>query len=462
MRIRRRSTQLALRALASWCLLGTAVACSDATDPIAPTVTAEAPTPPGDPPGALPPSDGAIDTDEQLVTLDCVAMPQSGAVNCIAPPATTGSASEPSEVFGTQNVDVRLTSSNASYNSGTGAFSVDVTVQNLLTEAIGTPDGVTPDTAGVRIFFTQSPVATGGSGSVALVNADGVGTFADTSRSYENVPYYEYGEVLSSQEVSGARTWQFSVPSTVTSFQFRVRVAAAIQPLLVINEMLVNPAGVAIETIGDWVELYNAGSRAVQMQGFVIADSAASGRRPYHLISSPLLVPSHGYVVLGGSTNPTANGGVPVDYSWGGSVSLVSSLDAFKVARVYGTDTLTLDRTQYASAATSAQDGVSRELKNPALDNSNMDGSNWASALVTAVYGPGGRGTPKAMNSTFAASRLAEASYRWPGTPAPDWERRRLSPPSVAAARRPTVRFQALSRAVAQVAPPHHTPVRPT
>jgi hypothetical protein len=46
-------------------------------------------------------------------------------------------------------------------------------------------------------------------------------------------------------------------------------------------------------------------------------------------------------------------------------------------------------------------DGVSRELKNPALDNSNMDGSNWANALVTAVYGPGGRGTPKAQNSTY-------------------------------------------------------------
>ncbi|HYW11496.1 MAG TPA: hypothetical protein VE871_06045, partial [Longimicrobium sp.] len=81
---------------------------------------------------------------------------------------------------------------------------------------------------------------------------------------------------------------------------------------------------------------------------------------------------------------------------------LQNSLDAFKISRVYGAaDTLTLDRTQYASAATSAKDGVSRELLNPALDNSNMDGSNWADALVTAVYGPGGRGTPKAQNSTY-------------------------------------------------------------
>ncbi|HYR11057.1 MAG TPA: hypothetical protein VEQ60_24970, partial [Longimicrobium sp.] len=87
--------------------------------------------------------------------------------------------------------------------------------------------------------------------------------------------------------------------------------------------------------------------------------------------------------------------------AYGGSLAFANSLDALKVARVYGTDTLTLDRTQYSNASISAQEGISRELKNPALDNSNMDGSNWGSASVTSVYGAGGRGTPKAQNSTY-------------------------------------------------------------
>jgi hypothetical protein len=30
-----------------------------------------------------------------------------------------------------------------------------------------------------------------------------------------------------------------------------------------------------------------------------------------------------------------------------------------------------------------------------------MDGSNWGDASVTSVYGAGGRGTPKALNSAF-------------------------------------------------------------
>jgi hypothetical protein len=92
---------------------------------------------------------------------------------------------------------------------------------------------------------------------------------------------------------------------------------------------------------------------------------------------------------------------VPVDYSYGSALGFANSIDALKISRVVGGDTLTLDRTQYASGAISAQNGVSRELKNPVLNNADMDGSNWGDALATAVYGPGGRGTPGAQNSVF-------------------------------------------------------------
>jgi hypothetical protein len=117
--------------------------------------------------------------------------------------------------------------------------------------------------------------------------------------------------------------------------------------------------------------------------------------------TTSLVVQPGAYFTMGNTKNTTNNGGVPIDYAYGAGMALANSLDAVKIARVYGTDTLTIDRTQYASAAISAQNGISRELKNPALDNSNMDGSNWGDASVTAVYGPGGRGTPKAQNSDF-------------------------------------------------------------
>ncbi|MBB4637288.1 lamin tail domain-containing protein [Longimicrobium terrae] len=328
-----------------------------------------------------------------LQEFDCTANIRAAAVNC-APTAPAGNGSR--NILGGQNSLLKLTSSNVSYNAGTEIFQFDVTVQNLLNEAMGTPDGVTPDPEGIRVFFHAGPAVTSGTGTVTVANADGTADITGVEQ-----PFFAYHEILRQNEVSAAHTWQLSAPASVGTVAFKMYVETDVQYLLVINEMLVNPSGTSMETNGDFVELYNAGTLKVDLQNLVIADSAASGRRPYHLIASSVVIAPGGYVVLGTTTNTTNNGGLPVDYAWGGSVALQSSLDAFKIARVYGADTLTLDRTQYASAATSAQDGVSRELKNPALDNSNMDGSNWGSASVTSVYGPGGRGTPRAQNSAF-------------------------------------------------------------
>ncbi|HEY0018045.1 MAG TPA: lamin tail domain-containing protein [Longimicrobium sp.] len=328
-----------------------------------------------------------------LQAFDCTVTVGEG-MRCAA--ATPGTGQARGVLIGGQNQYVTLTSSNIQYDAGTQTYSIDVTVQNLLNEAIGTPDGVTPDPEGIRVFFFEPPKTIGAGGEVTVANADGAATFNKAAQ-----PYFQYTEILSKDEVSASKTWQFNKPPEVNAFQIRVLISTEVQPLLVINEVLVNPGGTIADASGEWFELYNAGTLAVDLQDMVITDSAASGRRPYHLISSSVPVAPGAYVVLGNTTNTTNNGGVPVDYAYGGALFFQNSLDAVKISRVFGQDTLTIDRTQFASAAISAQNGVSRELLNPALDNSNMDGSNWADALVTAVYGPGGRGTPKAQNSTY-------------------------------------------------------------
>jgi hypothetical protein len=326
-----------------------------------------------------------------VVAFDCNASVHGGAVSCAAP-----SHGASADIIGAQNVYVKLTSSNVSYNAGTEIFQFDATVQNLMNEALGSPDGTVPDTGGIKLFFHTGPTATSGAGIVTVANADGSETFTGA-----NQPFFRYSQVLAKDAVSSAKTWQLNVPATVNTFSFKIYVSTSTQPLLVINELLANPGGTISDANGEWIELYNAGSRPVPLQGLVFADSAASGRRPFNVFNTSAIIEPGAYFVIGNTTNTTNNGGVPVDYAYGAAMAFANSLDAFKIARVYGTDTLTLDRTQYASAAISAQNGVSRELKNPLLDNSNMDGSNWADALVTAVYGPGGRGTPKAQNSTF-------------------------------------------------------------
>lgn len=328
-----------------------------------------------------------------LQAFDCTATRES--MSCVPQRPSTGDVR--GVIYAGQNELVKLTSSNASYDAGTGTFSVEVTVQNLMNESIGTPDGVTADPEGVMVFFVNDPFGTGASvGEVTVANQDGATFFTSA-----NQVYHRYNEVLDKDEVSSVKTWQFQMPNTVTGFRFSVMLATSVQPMLVINELGVNPGGTITDASGEWIEIYNAGTLSVDLQGLVIADSAASGRRPFHLIASSVVIPPGGYAVLGNTTNTTNNGGVPVDYAYGSAMAFANSLDAFKISRVVGTDTLTLDRVQYASAAISAQNGISRELTNPALDNSNMDGSNWGDAVVTAVYGPGGRGTPKAQNSVY-------------------------------------------------------------
>lgn len=300
-------------------------------------------------------------------------------------------------IIGGQNTNVKLTSSNVSYNAVTEVFEFDVTVQNLLNEALGSTNGINADTSGIKVFFHQHPVVTDGSGTITITNSDGTGTFTGS-----NQAYYKYVEpILAKNAVSSPKTWAFNVPSTANTFTFTVYVSATTQALLIINEMLVNPGGTISDANGEWFEIYNAGSLAVDMEGLFFADSAASGRRPYYRIPTSLVIQPGGYLVFGNTTNTTNNGGVPIDHAYGAVMTFANSLDALKLSFVQGTDTLTIDRTQYASAAISAQNGISRELINPALDNGNMDGSNWAVASVVSVYGPGGRGTPKAMNSTY-------------------------------------------------------------
>jgi hypothetical protein len=124
--------------------------------------------------------------------------------------------------LGGQGTYVRLTSSNVSYD-GHKVFQADVTVQNLIGQPLGTTDGTTLDPAGVRVFFHTGPTVTGGSGNVAVANADGTGTFTGTKQ-----PYFQYNQVLATGGTSAPRTWQWNLNGGVTTFAFEVYVTAEV------------------------------------------------------------------------------------------------------------------------------------------------------------------------------------------------------------------------------------------
>jgi hypothetical protein len=338
-----------------------------------------------------------------------------GSADCSVTTANdTATGADNHTLYGGQNVHAVLAATNVTYDSGTGLLSFSATVQNLLSQTIGTIDNVTLSTTGVRLILSSTTVNTG-SGSITAANADGTSDVPTQNR-----PYFQYDEKLAQNAVSSPKTVQLNVPSSVTNFTAFFVISTKVAVQLVINEVLSNPGGTISDANGEWFEVYNAGLFPVNMVGFRIGDSAASGDRPAHLITGPteLAIAVGGYLVFGNTTNTTNNGGVVVDYAYGTALTLANSLDAVRIISSDGfvsdinqnsgdvaiqgnPDNVEVDRVYYKSAAISAQNGISRELKNPALDNTNMDSSNWADPGVSFVYGPGGRGTPGAVNSAF-------------------------------------------------------------
>ena len=157
----------------------------------------------------------------ELIT--CQASVSAGTLDCAGsqPQATQQAARGMSFdlVLGGQGALVRLASSGTAYNSGTQIFSTNVTVENLISQPMNTANGTTPDAGGVKVFFNAGPAVTGGTGTVSVANPDGTGTFTQSNQEYF---LYSSGALLASGATSSAKNWQFSVPTTVTTFAFQV------------------------------------------------------------------------------------------------------------------------------------------------------------------------------------------------------------------------------------------------
>jgi hypothetical protein len=167
----------------------------------------------------------ASDRSTQLVVLSCEASRSKLSVTCGAPQLGGVKKGKVAAdiIYGGQNTYVTVTSTNVAYNSGTGRFTFDVNLKNLLQQPIGTTDGTTLAPTGVRVFFGQGPTVTGGFG-VAAVLPDGFGTFTTPGQSY-----YQYDEVLAYNATSSTRGWTIIISPTVDTFTFLLLISAPVQ-----------------------------------------------------------------------------------------------------------------------------------------------------------------------------------------------------------------------------------------
>src|SRR5438874_866513 len=177
--------------------------------------------------------------------ISCQADVRAKILACGAPSLSASSGISGDLVLGGQGAYVALRSTNVSYNGGTTTFQADVTVENLTAQPLGTPDGGT--LTGVTVFFSSRPTVTSGTGTVTVANPDGTGTFTQAAQ-----PYFLYNEMLATAQVSAARTWQWSVPTTVSRFAFQVLVDAASPQEHTVLRWLYDPIGDGAGIAGVW------------------------------------------------------------------------------------------------------------------------------------------------------------------------------------------------------------------
>ncbi|HEX9936137.1 MAG TPA: lamin tail domain-containing protein [Longimicrobium sp.] len=317
----------------------------------------------------------------ELQRLECTASVRERTVACTPAGATGGRG----VILGGQGTNVRLTSSNVVFDGATGVLRTDVTVQNLLPQAMGTADGVTPHPTGTRVFFNTGPTVTGGWGAVSVKNPDGTATFTAA-----NQPYFQYPGILQPTAVSAARQWQFQLEPSVVTFAFTVFVETAVPPHLVITEIMARPS-TADGGAGEWFEVYNAGKFTVNLAGWTIASGGDAG----HTVAGSLTVAPGAYRVLGRSTSTTENGGAPVSYAYSGVTLGNDATDwlALRAPAGFTADSVTWGAAAGQTASTPPS-GASLGLKTGAADNLYLSGSgsNWSPSA--SLYGSGDRGTP--------------------------------------------------------------------
>jgi len=97
---------------------------------------------------------------------------------------------------------------------------------NLLTEPIGTPDGIA--VTGSKAYYETGPTATSynapyDTGTISVANADGRQRFTGVDQ-----PYHLYNQILLPGDSTPLKRWELKIPRSVNTFAFTLRVFAAV------------------------------------------------------------------------------------------------------------------------------------------------------------------------------------------------------------------------------------------
>ena len=180
---------------------------------------------------------------------------------------------------------------------------------------------------------------------------------------------------------------------------------------IVVTEFMADSDAVS-DTVGEWLEIYNATTSAIDLNGWTIKDDGATPYTNTYTFSVSVVVPAQSYFVLGrGAADTASNGGVELDFSYGDGVFTLGNSDDEIV--VLSPDSTEIDRVNYGVGGfPDGGPGYSISLDISALSGDNNDPTNWC--LGATTYGAGDYGTPGVANPTCAP--VCEVSLGSPDT----------------------------------------------
>jgi len=146
-------------------------------------------------------------------------------------------------------------------DSVTETWSFLSVVQNLLGQSIGTLDGTTA--VGTKVAVTYGPVASAGTGTASLINADGTGNFTAPDQ-----PYLDYPGIVAPGAYSDYRTWKVHVSNTVTE----VTMGVAISTDFPAEQ---NVAAMPPDSVPDWLSADSSAIGPTDSIGFSFTKNAA-------------------------------------------------------------------------------------------------------------------------------------------------------------------------------------------
>lgn len=131
---------------------------------------------------------------------------------------------------------------------------------------------------------------------------------------------------------------------------------------LIVSELMANPHN-SYDSAGEWFELHNFGSVAIDLKGYTIKDEDFNE----FTVDTSLVVDPDGYAVLGRLGDPALNGGVMLDYVYGTEMVLINSGDELVIL---DTDRNVVDRLVWGTGTDFAvPSGASLQVTDAAADN---------------------------------------------------------------------------------------------